>query len=160
MSLYDRKHLRSDCSTIFSTWSLAGIDQVVRDQGRFERDNCPPFWFLSSRAKGPRGGCYVRSGGSSVQPSFGPFTSRICVLTGKVSGSAGQKFPAWRKWCNENVTAKSWPTFWSFATRICILSSDFGVLSLRSVTVDQLFGHLQLGSAFWARIWGPFVTVQ
>ena len=51
-----------------------------------DTDFLPPVWFLSSRAKGPRGGCYVRSGGSSMTASFGPFTTDTCVLTGKVSG--------------------------------------------------------------------------
>ena len=67
---------------------------------------CPPFWFLSSRAKGPRGGCYVRSGGWSMTASFGPFTTDTTyVLTEKVSGSAADFCPTV---VTETVTIVTW----------------------------------------------------
>ena len=91
-----------------------------------------PFWFLSSRAKGPRGGCYVRSGGSSVRASFDPFTSRICVLTEKVSGPAGHFFPA----ASRKPVTKTW----------------------RSQKLTTFFGHLTCWRPFWARTFGPEIV--
>ena len=80
---------------------------------------------LASEGASGRLLCQVR--GSSVRASFWPFTSRICVLTEKVSGPAGHFFPTVvTETCHENVTVpKIDQLFWPFAMLTSILSSDF-----------------------------------
>ena len=83
---------------------------------------------LASEGASGRLLCQVR--GSYVTASFWPFTTDTSILTGKVSGPPSDFCNGVTETCHENVTVpKIDQLFWSFATRICILSSDFGVVT-------------------------------
>ena len=65
--------LREQASTV-----SAENMQAIFTEGIFSTIGLlPPVWFLSSRAKGPRGGCLARLRATRMQRDLDPFATRF-----------------------------------------------------------------------------------
>ena len=98
----------------------------------------PPVWFLSSWAKGPRGGCLARLRSTRMQRDLSPFAVDSAILTWSSSGSAHV-----------------------FLSGVCFVTKSHVTKLSRSWHVQKLtkfFAHLQQRRRrpFWARHLGDF----
>ena len=125
----------------------------------------PPVWFLSSWAKGPRGGCLARLRSTRMQRDLSPFTMLATILTWSSSGSAHVFLLGVcnEKSCNEIVTIVTCPKvdqlFCPFAVDSAILSSTFGIVTCHDRDMSKSWPtflpicsrdlHFELG------FWGP-----